>query len=320
MATDVDLDQARANAIATYETRFWEMFDKDLPGSWSMYTQKINAPNGIVELHHFAAYPIMRQWAGARQEKSLRNYNERLEAVPYELTVPLKRTTLTRDPDGVGRAIDVLVNRAARAHDQQVTTKLDSASGAGPTGFDGVALFNAAHPNVNSGAGHSNLAASTNLSHANFSAGRAAMIKFKDETGEPMDITPTHARCGPDLEQRYKEILEATDRVVALDMSASETTTAVQDVTTITNVWRGELTLIVDPRMGSAYHWDIYDLSQPNVKPMVLVEERAPIPVHQDQMTDSRRFFFDEFLFGVEADFTVGAGHWATAYRGTGTA
>jgi phage major head subunit gpT-like protein len=146
------------------------------------------------------------------------------------------------------------------------------------------------------------------------------MRKFKDESSEPFDLIPTHMRVGPDLEQRAKEILEAMTRATFVDMTGSESTTAVETGAQTTNVWSGELELIVDPRMGSAYHWDLYDLSIPGVMPMVLVEERAPVPVHQDQLTDSRRFTYDEFVFGVEADFKVGAGAWMTAYRGTGTA
>jgi phage major head subunit gpT-like protein len=317
MATNLDLDAGLQSANTTFQAMREELFTgAQLAGPYAMWTDIV--PNtGRWENHFIANWPIMRQWTGARQEKVLRDYSEILTPVSYEATLPIKRLTITRDKTGaVGKAIDGFMRQNVMAHDQTVASSLDGTSGTGPTGYDAVALFSASHGQVPN---TSNISSGTNLSHANFSTARATMRKLQFENTEPAQIVPTHARCGPDLEQRYKEILSADTRIVFTDMQSDESTTAVQNATQIANVWQGELVLVVDPRV-TTFYWDLYDLSKPNNKPMTLIDERRPEAINKTDMTDERRFQFDEFLYGLEGEWKVGAGQWMTAHRGTGTA
>ncbi len=319
-STNLDLATSLLNANTTFVERGSELFSQAiLPGPYALWTDIVSS-DGNWERHFLTNHPMMRQWTGARQKKALRAYKENLLPVRYEATLPIDRLLLKRDKTGsVGKAIDDFLSMEVMAHDSTTASSLDGSSGAGPTGYDGVALFSASHPHVNSSSGHSNLSAGTNLSHANFNALRSAMRKFKFENGQPMHIIPTHMRVGPDLEQRAKEILQASDRVVFSDSTASETTTAVVDTATMTNVWRGEATVVVDPRI-TTYYWDLFDLSKGVMKPMRLVDERRPESISQTDMADESRFNDDVFNFGLEGEWVVGAGDWQTAYRGTGTA
>ena len=70
----------------------------------------------------------------------------------------------------------------------------------------------------------------------------------------------------------------------------------------------------------STFYWDLFDLSKGNIKPMRLVVERRPEPISQTDLTDERRFQYDEYLFSLEGEYLAGAGDWQVAYRGTGTA
>jgi phage major head subunit gpT-like protein len=163
------------------------------------------------------------------------------------------------------------------------------------------------------------LAAGTNLSWSTFDAARTAMRQLTFENGEPAGVNPTHMRVGPALESRAKAILEAKERIRFTDMTTADTTTLAQNATAVTNVWAGELTLVVDPRVTN-YFWDLYDLSKPGVRPIELYEGQAPHPVNLDQMTDYPRYTDDVFVYGLEADFVFDSGMWMVGYRATGTA
>lgn len=322
MSTDLDISASLANAQTTFVERGSELFRQAiLPGQYSIYTATI--PNiGIWERHFLTNQPMMRQWTGSRQEKFMRAYKESLTPVSYEATMPIARLDLVRDKTGsIGKSIDDFFAMQVMAYDSTVASSIDGSSGAGPTGYDGQALYSTAHPHVNSSSGHSNLSSGTNLSHATFSTARAAMRKYLFENGQPMHIVPTHMRVSPDNEKRAKEIASAADRVVFTDTEAAETTSAVQNTTNMPNVWRGEVDVLVDPRITSnTYYWDLFDLSKGNMRPMVLIEERRPETISQDSMEGEFRFNNDIFKFGLEGEWKVGAGDWQTAYRATGTA
>lgn len=318
MATNLDLDTALDAANTTHVTMGQELFAGGPAGSYQLWTDRIDDSSGSVQNNILTNAPIMRQWVGARQVKEPRAYTFSVKADPFEATLGIKRRTMTQDKTGtVAKLIGDFNRDNVPEYDRRVAAALDGSSGNGPTGYDGVALFNAAHPHVNSGSGHSNVATS-DLSHANFNTARTAMRNYKREDGEPFGIIPTHMRVGPSLEQRAKEILEAKDRIAFTDMTAAETSAAVQNATLLPNVWAGELTLIVDPRVTTFYA-DVYDLSKP-VKPMLLLVERGIEAIARTDMTDPHRFEYDEFLFGLEGEHKAAAGFWPTAYRLQGTA
>lgn len=319
MGTELDIQTALAAANTTHISMGQEIFSNPLPGPYQLWTTRVDDSSGKVQNNILANLPIMQTWVGARKEKQPRAYTFSITAVPYEATLYLKRTTISRDKTGtVAKAIGDFHRDNAPAYDRAVAAALDGSSGNGPTGYDAVALFNSAHPHVNSLSGHSNVSASTDLSHANFNTARTNMRAFKTEAGEPFGILPTHMRVGPSLEQRAKEILEAKTRVVYSDMTAAETTAAVQNTTAMDNVWQGELQLVVDPRV-TTYYCDLFDLSK-SVKPMILLVERPIEAVSQTDMEGDRRFNDDEFVFGLEGDHVATAGFWQTAYRLQGTA
>jgi len=325
MTTNLDLDAGLQNANTVFQSLRDQLYAEILPGPYQMYSDVIPVATGLWENHFLSNHPQMRQWVGARQEKAFRHYSEALEAVAFEATLPIKRKLISRDKTGaVGKALGVFARNNTQAYDRTAAAAFDGSAGAGPTGFDGVSLFNASHPHVNSGAGHSNIAAGTNFSHAAFTAARAAMRKFKFENGEPAYIVPTLIRVGNDLEQRVKDVLEARDRKVTVDASGAEATAAVVAATSIENVWMGELDVLIDQRVGAGgsggFFWTLIDARKPDNKPMTLIEERRPVAINRTDMTDPRRFEFDEFVYGLEGDWQVGAGQWMTCYRGTGTA
>ncbi len=321
MSNNLSLQAGLAAAATTYTTGFNEFYQTQLPGAYQAWTEVITGNTMNLDLRWVSNTAQMRKWLGSRVEKSMRVYGTSYKLEAWEATHVIKRMDLEYEGNlnVIGRGIDGFLKSTLVAYDQAVSSVADSASGAGPTAFDGVALYSASHPYGPAGANQSNLAAATNLSWTTFDAARQAMTELRHENGEPCYVRPTHMRVGPKLERRAKEILEAKDRMVFTNVFATETTTAVQNATAFPNVWAGELTLIVDPRITN-YYWDLYDLSKPGVRPYVLYEGRKPQAINMIDMSSTRRFYQDEFVFGLEGDYVVGAGMWQVAYRGTGTA
>lgn len=319
MTTNVDLDAALIQANRTHLALWEKARGMNFPGNYQLYTYKIPSTEGLLQNNDISAVPGMRRWTGARQEKGLRAYTQTMKAEPFESTVPINRFTLLRDKTGaVGKALNNLVGRAVSAFDERMCARFISASGAGPTGSDGVALFSTAHPHVNSGSGHSNLGSGTNFSHANFSTGRAAGVLFKDETGRSFKTMFDTIHVGANLEQRVREAFADEGRVTFTNINAAETTTATQNATLMPSVYKG-INIVIDTELGTSYYWTLIDASKQE-KPMFLQVEEDVHPVNRTDMTDPRRWERNEFLYAMEGSYEGHAGAWWTCYRGTGTA
>jgi phage major head subunit gpT-like protein len=326
MSTNQSYAAGLSAAVTTYQTAYQDLYRSQLPGAYQAWTRIITGNTMNVDLRWLSNTPVMRKWLGARVEKTMRVNQTSYTLEKYEATTTVNRMDLQYEGNfsAIQDGLNTFLQNNLTAYDLAVSTALDGSSGAGPTCFDTLALFSTAHTQGPSAGTQSNLSSGTNLSWGNFDAARAAMAGFKFENGEPAYIKPTHMRVGTALESRAKQYLQAKDRVTFTNMLGAESTTAVQNATLMPNVWAGELTLIVDPRIPSsgtgAFYWDLYDLSKPGLRPIVLYEGRKPVPVIQNQMEGERRFRTDQFVFGLEGDFTVGAGHWMCGYRATGTA
>lgn len=321
-SSSLNLMEGLAAANTTFETAYNELYSQQLPGVYNQYTKVVSGNAMALDLRWTTNHPVMRKWLGSRIEKYVRTYQQSYVLEKYEATLPVPRMLLSysNNMNLIGDMISSFVANQAQAYDAACAAALDGNTGAGPTCFDGVSLFSASHPHGPAAAVQSNLSAGTNLNWVNFDAARTAMAQLKFENGEPAQIRPTHIRVGPKLETRAKEIVGAQMRVASYNATATQDAVAsVIAVAPLVNIWHGELDVIVDQRITNFY-WDLMDLSKPGVMPIVLYEGRKPEPQHLDKMTDLPRFYNDNFIYGLEGDFTAGAGMWMTVYRSTGTA
>lgn len=327
MATNLDIRAGLAGHNTAYRIMFEEAYANAKPGLYEMWTERINAAGEqTITAGWLANTPLMRKWEGARHFKNLRNYTQTITYDKYEGTLPLKRDMVDYDRTGVvGKAIGNFVNvNVTSAFDRLVAAQFDASSGAGPTGFDEVALFSASHPHSSTGGVQSNLNAGANLSHSTLAAAEAAGMLFTEENGEPVGVQYDVMRVGPNLKRRAQELTSA-DRIVKIDSDGGfDTSRAVSSTfnvvggATRSNVWSGDMTLVVDDRV-TTYYTTLLDTSR-GFKPMILFVTRAPEPVDQTDMSDPERFNNDNYVYGVEADLGIAAGHWYAAYRLTGTA
>lgn len=322
MTTYAVIEEGLANASVTFDTLAKGLFGGGLlPGEFGKYTFQQPTSSYTTEKDVLANTPVMRKWVGPRREQRLRAYIQRITLDPYEATLAVARMTLAyRDKQGqVADAIKQFMNNQVVAYDMAVHAAYVSASGAGPTGYDGVALFSASHPHAPSSTGGSTQSNTSNLplTAANLDTVIATMTSYRFENDQPMRITPTHLRVGPKLARTAEAILGTGSRLVAINTSGAEATSSVVAAAAVENVFKGVLQLIVDPNLIGSMDdwWEVLDLSKGDAKPMQMLIGRAPTPVHQDQLWCDRRYQLDEFLYGLEGDWGIGAGMWPTVFR-----
>ena len=290
-----------------------------LPGEYGNYTNTVTGVTALTtKLSVITNIPLMQQWNGARVSKRPRAFSQTITLKPYVATLPIQRTMLQyQDQQGqVTGLIKRFYDEQKGVYDDTTHGVYVSSSGAGPTGFDGVALFHAAHPYGPAGATQANLGALP-FTIPNLDTTIAAMMSWQFENGRNMRIRPTHVRCGPKLANTVTAACNAGMRVVVVNASGAEASSGIVAASPMENVFKGQLTPIVDPLLVGAMDdwWEVLDLSKGEAKPMQMFIGRAPEVWNQDQMTDPSRFENDEFRFGVEGDFNADAGLWPTAYR-----
>lgn len=320
MGTELNIQQALKQVNTAFQLLAADMQNAGTEGAFRSYTQTITSGGELkLQVLHLANIPVMRKWTGARRSKFMRAYTQTISGEHYEATLPIKMDLINSDPLGIVSSILPAYTQQLGAYDASMSTSYDSNSGAGPTGFDGVALFSASHPHSSTGSTQSNLAAATNLSHANLVAAEYAGMLITQENGEPAMIRYDQMRVGPKLKRRATELLGPTAQyVVGLSASDAEGGTSVSHVKKESTYSR-EMNLIVDDRV-TTFYWDLIDTSKGPLRPMVQFLIQAPTAVTRDQPTDPRVWENREALYGVEGQWGIGAGHWYTCYRGTGTA
>ncbi len=325
MSTNLDLQAGLLSANTSYLVGYDGFYSAAMPGAYQAYTEIMKTDGNQITLNWLANHPVLAKWIGPVIDKFLRQYSQTTTFVPFIANLPLKRALLAYDKTGaVARAISDFFSRNLSAYDKAVFDEWMSASGAGPTCFDGTALFNTSHPHAVSGGVQSNIGAGSALSHATLMIAEYTMRLYAYENGEPMDINPDTIEVGPKLKMRTLELTSA-DRVQTVTAAGPtfDTTTAVAAATR-SSVWSGMFNVIINPRMNASgtghFMWTMMDLGKPGIRPMILQENRFPEAIVSDSMTAQRRLVADEFEYRLEGDYGASPGMWAVAYRGTGTA
>lgn len=328
MSTNTSIEAGLAASNVAFQVGYENAFDptKTMPGAFTAYcdvTTGIDAE--VTQLEMLANHPQMREWIGMRREQYFREYSQQLTLKTYEATLPIPRKTLQyRNRLGiVTKGIADWLNQEQSAFDRTAYQKYMSASGAGPTGYDGVALFSTAHPHSGTGSNQANLAAATDLSAPTLDAGITAMESLVLENGEMAGYSPNILLVGPALKRRARQLVGFNTRIMVVDAAGkTDATASGVAASTVPNVFDGEMTIVVDMRrVGAAkFYWDLIDTSRPGVRPMIKLVGQPPTPGHRDQPNDPVVFEHDKVKYGLVGDWVDDAGMWMCCYRGTGTA
>lgn len=332
MGTNASIEDGLAASNVAFQTGWDGAFTKQtLPGVFSLYAEVMTGVTSeVTQFEQISNHAVGREWVGARREKFFREYNFSTKLKTWEATHRVPRKTLAyRDKLGViSKGIQDWISNQKTIFDMTAFQAYLSAAGAGPTCYDGAALFSASHPHSGAGGNQSNIGAAANLSASTLDAAMTAMGSLTLENGEPAGYMPTHLVVGPALARRAKSLIGYDSRVVVVSAAGLQDVVASGvAAATVPNVFNGELTLVVDNRrIGSvagtnvSYFWDVLDLSRPGIRPMMKLVGLPPTPDELTKPTDPNVFFQDDFLYGWHGDWVDDAYAWHCAYRGTGTA
>lgn len=322
MATSdiVSYAAAVASSDITFLKKFQETFQGKFPGPESLFCDVVPASSKNVEIPFLVNTNTWREWKGQKQIGAIKAYKQSISFRKFENTFGLDRSDVEYDPTGnVGRIIAQHIDAAAANFSKIIFDEHVSASGAGPTGYDGVALYHTAHPMAD-GSTQGNKTTSA-LSFSTYDAAFQSMTSLIGHDGQPLNIVPNLLVCGPKLRKTAMDIAGGNVRPVAVNSSNAYadpggTLTPVA-ATNVQNVFQGEITVAINERLVGAYddYWYLMCTTKAD-KPMLMVQQRGPTPIPATQMDGSIRFLADKFLYSIEADVSPAAGLWVTSYAG----
>lgn len=169
------------------------------------------------------------------------------------------------------------------------------------TCWDGLAFFSASHVIQHTGATQSNTS-STALSYASLVAARVAMMKIKDDNGEPLLVMPNLLVVPPDL---YDTALKITGS--AIDPSEG-TTTSFQAKNTLSGI-----KVITSQYLTDTNNWYLFDTVNSITNP-IIVQIRRKVQFSSLVSGTESAFLRKKLYFGSDARLGFGFADWRYAH------
>ena len=288
-----------AGAYINFNTRFNKALAEAKP-KYEQICSVFPSDSPVEQYNWLGAVPKMKLWVGDRELQKLVAEKYSINNYDWANGIEVSRDDLRDDKLGLtGNRVADLANQGLKAIDSEVAYKLNNAFAA-PAGltYDGQFLIDSDHTaSTESGqTAQSNTAGTTALSDTSFNAGIAAMMAFKDNNGEPMDIFPTHLVVGPATWNLARTIIQQTTK------ASGES-----------NLNQSIVQLVVMPRITLG-KWFLIDASQ-GVGPIIVQIRQQPTFREPNLGENSLEFFYRRnFLYGADLTFGVGLGMWQTIY------
>lgn len=282
---------------------FLEIYNQEV-ADYTVYAMEVQS-NTQSEVHNWlGSIPTLKEWAGPRVIDKLSAFEYTVENKDYQLTIEIPRNAIEDDRVGLYRPIIEMVARQARNHPSQLALQVFQNN---PVGYDGQPLFSASHSEGSSGV-QSNIVvgSGTNLDQilADLDVVDARFASFKNDRGEPIliggrPLRVTHVMVPNGLLGKFRTIQNA------------------DVINNVTNRWRGNLEIIVNPYLTDQDDWIALCLEHA-VKP-VLVQIRRPARLEDfnSEVAAVELFHNKRFLIGVDGRYTVAPAFWQTAIRVT---
>ena len=254
------------------------------------------------------AVPPMREFVDERRPSGLSANAVTIEDKVFESTIAVERKAVEDDQlEMIRLRVRDLAFRVAAHRQQMVVEAL--ASGFGSLGYDGAALFSAAHPT--NGGTFSNRTTSA-LSASALAGAINSMMTVPDDAGTPMGISPDTLVVGPSQQWNALELVESP--VVVYKGNATDNAPS----TPYRNALNGRLNVVVSPFLqgASANYWFLLDTKRP-IRAVIL-QQRSDVPVEFSALESSSgseaAFMRDRYYYGVRGRYNVGLGLWQTAF------
>lgn len=282
------------------KTEFNRAFDA-APSVWQQVAMR--APSGSAQNDYkwLSDFPKMRKWIGDKVIKSLEGFSYPLINDDWETTIEVDRNHVEDDTLGIYGPQAQMAGFAAKQFPDELVFGLVNFTG---KGFDGKTFFATDHKVAGANVSNKGTAALSVATQAaaiaSYGAGRTAMMKFKNDEGQPLNVKPNILLVPPALGD-VANALVTSDR---LDDGK-------------TNLYKGTATVVVAPWLTVDTEWYLLDTQKP-VKPFIYQERKAPVFVQQTDMQADGVFMRKKYKYGAEARAAAGYGFWQLAYGSTG--
>lgn len=265
---------------------------------YMMVATKITSKSNSEKYGWIGDMPQLREWFGDRHVKSAEDHEYTIVNRKFEGTVDVDRDEI--EDDQIGGIKPRIQQLAVRAKEHPMVLLSDLiANGTTGLAYDGAAFFSDRTVN-------DNLLAGSGVTDANLltdlATGRATMMKFVDDNGEPLGITPDTVICPPELEIQFQKILQSSTYITATANG-------------VKNVWAGSLKrVVVDYRLTDANDWYLLAVDYP-LKPLIYQERKPPQFIALDKPTDYESFMRNRLLYGVDYRGNAGYGFYQQAIK-----
>jgi phage major head subunit gpT-like protein len=250
--------------------------------------------------------PRMREWGTGRLARGLRSESYSLENLKYEATIEVDRDEIADDQTGQIRVrVAELAQRAATHKDYLTAELLINGESSGWHSYDGVPFFSGLHSSGESGSQDNNVEygatdpddPTVEEFKAALKQAIAAMLRFKDDQGEPMLISATSLVCvvPPSM---YFTALEAINASMVASTS---------------NVLEGAARVVAFAWLSDTSKW--YLLKTDGVVRPFLFQDREPVEFGALAEGSEEAFRREKFLYGVRARYRMAYGYWQYAVR-----
>lgn len=301
----------KQNLLAVFislKTTFNKAFD-GAESDWQITAMLVPSGSSQNRYDWLSRFPRMRKWIGEKVIKALKAFNYTIVNDDFEATVSVKRNDFDDDNLGIYAPMAQEAGYSSKTLPDEIVAELKNGA-FGNKCYDGQYFYDTDHPvgSAEDGTLHSVsnkgtavLSCATKAAaKASLGAAIAAIQEMTDDEGRPLGLMPTVLEVPPALRDVGK-ILCLADK---LDDES-------------TNPYKGDLELLVNPRLTSKTAWFVHVTSRP-VKPFIYQERKKPVFVSQTDMNADDVFLRGEYKFGAEARCAGGYAFWQMSYGSTG--
>lgn len=282
------------------KTVFFEALDATI-GDYERVATIVGSESDQENYAWLGAVPAIREFKDERMPLGLLEHDYTIRNKTWESSIAVERAAIEDDKYGQIKLRVMSLAREAKRHMDELVFGLLK-NGFVTKCYDGQFFFDTDHVDGESGV-QSNKG-SDPLDAASLQAAITAMMKFKDDRGKLLGITPDLLVVPPDLQWTAMELLEST-----YWPGESETVAKVAN-----NVLKGKLDLLVSPYLTDSNDWFV--LSTKGVVKPIILQSRTPIEFAALEADSESGFMRDEYVYGVRARYNAGYGLWQMAYAG----
>lgn len=299
----MNVNAANLNAIFLNLSKVFNQTFNDVQVEFPSIAMVVPSNGAYVDYRWLANFPQMKEWIGKKHITKLAEYDYVIRNKDYAATIEVRRNDIEDDQMGIYKPQAESAAWSAKQHpDELVFEAVNKAFTA--KCYDGQPMISGIHKVGKltfSNKGTKKLSiASLAAAQASYGVARTTMMKFKDESGRPLNVKP-NILLVPPAQEDVANALMTVDRL--------------EDGKP--NPYKGSAKVQVSTRLTDDDAWFLLDNTKP-VKPFVYQVRKKPVFVSQTNMDSPSVFMEGVFFFGAEARGAAGYGFWQTIYGSTG--